>query len=961
MAPSPDGTRPMRPSPSYSAVDGSSPGEGPASALGQQRELGPVRSRFAAAGRLGLVAAVFAGATLAWLGSRGSPAARLRSIPQGHMENKAATWDTSTYKSQCAKVEVDVEYVDEVSGWGMNYDHIPSPEMCCASCQQNPKCKSWTWVKDAGLEGCPSQCWLKGGAPAIDGITAGTDGVTKRPKVGLVSGVPPQAPALGAVPTGVAGPGGSLYCFSLMVPTSDEPKLLAWQYTNKASIFACDEAAIYSNKAIELVPGSGVIAKVVDSDLKCSFGGDSMSALNAWIFIAVWDEVIRDGGYKKHDWVVKVDPDAVFFPDRLGKMLVSHAGEGYISNCKYGLHGPIEVFSVGSMEALAADYHRSWDGKAPKTCVDGMHFGSWGEDMFIDQCLGKMLGEKSTLDSRMICEAHCDCPAYYWCTNGTDRVSFHPFKSVDAYAVCMANAMGLSTPTTYNDGKYNAPYLAYDPNFKAANHTARKVEGEISCKADCHSAYKPGQPCQCNADCMKYKSCCRDYAESCAGGAKPTETEKPLKEAKPEEKGPIGNQNGEGPCFDAVVDGECEDEDPCCVAAKWAKEHGVYEHPEWYPETPATAPYQDFQMSLFKQKKSHCKMPCKKVSGVKASDLAKIEEKFKNTPPGPRAKEFYMYRAQSDSDYPLENINTADLAGVMWYLHNEVVSSTPRKYDVDRIKRFKVTVKNTWEFWNAHKRQFGAFVAYDAGKCTSPLCKDIYKQYGFIVGCQACDPQVANYLAKGQTIWNCELGEDKCRSGLWYSLPGPCPLMGFDNGDIKASGKMDVMKAKSPECIAQNPGGHCSADKVANGAPECTYSYEEAGEIMLDELVDFKALGFSNYNEFWNTSFTRCANAVAQGRLPQGHKCEHHKEYVPHLDKGAGTSFWDGIHDAGKCGARMDKVRSLFKQKFPAFPETLEEPACEFDMYYNGEWNWPINHSNAEPSTSNYWENVMTQ
>lgn len=35
--------------------------------------------------------------------------------------------------------------------------------------------------------------------------------------------------------------------------------------------------------------------------------------------------------------------------------------------------------------------------------------------------------------------------------------------------------------------------------------------------------------------------------------------------------------------------------------------------------------------------------------------------------------EFYVYRAMGDSSYPLENVNAANAAGVMWYLHNEAV------------------------------------------------------------------------------------------------------------------------------------------------------------------------------------------------------------------------------------------------------------------------------------------------
>lgn len=348
----------------------------------------------------------------------------------------AATWSPN-FQSQCGKMDVDVEYQDETSGWGKNYDHIPTPEMCCAMCQGVPKCKAFTWVKEAGLEGCPSQCWLKGGT----GIP--------RPKKGLVSGLPPPRKAFDSLPSNKgAEPGTSLFCFSLMVPGTDEQKLLAWQHEHQVSIFACEGFAIYSSKAIQVT--SGVTSVVIDSDLKCGYGGDSQSALNAWIFIALFRKLLHDGDYARHDWSVKADPDAVFFPDRLRRVVLEHQDVGYINNCKYGMHGPIEVFAKSGMVQLAADYNRSWDGKAPKSCVEGLDFGQWGEDMFLDQCLSKILKvEKSPADERLMCEDHCDCPAWYWCTNGTERVSFHPFKTVDAYAVCMGNALdSATTPST---------------------------------------------------------------------------------------------------------------------------------------------------------------------------------------------------------------------------------------------------------------------------------------------------------------------------------------------------------------------------------------------------------------------------------------------------------------------------------------------------------------------------------
>uniref|UniRef100_A0A7S2M2N6 Apple domain-containing protein n=1 Tax=Zooxanthella nutricula TaxID=1333877 RepID=A0A7S2M2N6_9DINO len=346
---------------------------------------------------------------------------------------ESSTWvQGGRFPSHAPAMDVDTEYQVD-GGWGTNFDHIPTPEMCAAMCWGVPKCKAYTWVKNAGLDGCPSQCWLKSAVG------------NKAHKVGLVSGVPPPRHELAEVPSGAGGAAGSLYCFALMVPGGYEEGLLRWQHDNKASIFSCDKGAVYSNKPVKVA--EGVVAHVVNSTLKCGYGGDSMSALNSWIFIAVWEKVIHVGEYKDHAWVVKVDPDAVFFPDRLGRHLVQHRGAAYINNCKYGMHGPIEVFSSGAINALAKDYAKSWDGRAPSTCVTKMHFGQWGEDMFIDQCLHTQLklGPRPT-EPKLMCESHCDCEDWYWCSEGPDMVSYHPFKSIDSYKTCMAAALGGGLP-----------------------------------------------------------------------------------------------------------------------------------------------------------------------------------------------------------------------------------------------------------------------------------------------------------------------------------------------------------------------------------------------------------------------------------------------------------------------------------------------------------------------------------
>lgn len=322
-------------------------------------------------------------------------------------------------------MEDGVEYV--VSGWSQVVEKVESPEKCCAACQGVPQCQTWTWILDPHHNKMNSQCALKGGQPTA-----------RLPRPDVVSGVPPPRNNLPALPVSTGSP--TLYCFSLCVPWSSEPALLAWQHTHRASIFACDEFGVYSNQALVVAPG--VTAHLVDSDLKCELGGDTHTALNSWIFIAVWKAVIDNGRYKLYDWTIKVDPDAVFFPHRLRPVLQTHAGAPYVNNCRFGLHGPVEVLAKTTLDRMAVDYALSSDGKSPKRCVGEQSIGLWGEDLFLDQCLSKIYGLSARpTDSRLICEDHCVCPAWYWCRNGTDRVVFHPFKTADSYANCMANSL----------------------------------------------------------------------------------------------------------------------------------------------------------------------------------------------------------------------------------------------------------------------------------------------------------------------------------------------------------------------------------------------------------------------------------------------------------------------------------------------------------------------------------------
>jgi len=240
-------------------------------------------------------------------------------------------------------------------------------------------------------------------------------------------------------------------------------------------------------------------------------------------------------------------------------------------------------------------------------------------------------------------------------------------------------------------------------------------------------------------------------------------------------------------------------------------------------------------------------------------------------PSSPPSMTFYMYRAQDKENYEVMNNNLGNLAGVLWYLHHEVVPLCPRHHHVTRILRYKVTMKPTQEVVKAanYRPSFAPFVAMDLCRCTTPGCPAIWKRYGYAPGCQEQAPGPDYFYPLG----------------VWYSLPGPCPS--------------EDCWHKSQTCKAREPGGRCP---VPSGTRECTWHLEDAGEIDLDELV-----GISNH-----TAFCKAGK----------------KEFVPHLDRGLGVSFWDGYHNKTRCEERVHKVEGLFNSKFPGLPRTMPEPKC---------------------------------
>ncbi|CAK0795738.1 unnamed protein product [Prorocentrum cordatum] len=233
---------------------------------------------------------------------------------------------------------------------------------------------------------------------------------------------------------------------------------------------------------------------------------------------------------------------------------------------------------------------------------------------------------------------------------------------------------------------------------------------------------------------------------------------------------------------------------------------------------------------------------------------------------------YYMYRAQGNVDYPWRSVNTGNLAGVMWYLHNEVVPFKPRKFGIERIVRMKVQTTSTKALYE-RGLNFGVRFAYDSGQCTGagPIngissCRDDYARLGHFVGC--------NYLGDYPFPMAVKGFDSAYDQGVWYSLP------------------------KEGAC-----------DGIPTGEDDCTYSAEEAGSIFIGDLYDMG-------DDYWSW-----------------YGSPDSREYVEAWDTGSGTDFWKGKSDMESNRKRVQRAFALFEEKYPDMPsqEDYPDPVCDFN------------------------------
>ncbi|OLP92133.1 Ribosomal RNA large subunit methyltransferase E [Symbiodinium microadriaticum] len=232
---------------------------------------------------------------------------------------------------------------------------------------------------------------------------------------------------------------------------------------------------------------------------------------------------------------------------------------------------------------------------------------------------------------------------------------------------------------------------------------------------------------------------------------------------------------------------------------------------------------------------------------------------------------------------------------------SEVVASVPRKYNVTRILRYLVTMKNPddtfkhvhWIYGDSgYGKQFAPFGAFDSGKCTATNCMDKYEEYGYAVGCQAVETEEYNYKRQAPAT-NCVPDDSpECVSGTWYSLPGACPHK--------------TLYHKTDECEEQYPSAKCDQP---DGSLTCTYNVRYAGQVELDELE-----GIPDYEKWWVDEDGPTGNI----------------EYEKITDDGNGTAWWNERRNEERCNSRMAQVIALFGKRYPDLPDNLSNLATYF-------------------------------
>jgi len=235
----------------------------------------------------------------------------------------------------------------------------------------------------------------------------------------------------------VAVQGTSLYCITVVTWDAPPPKPF-WNSEREL-------ADNWKSKGIHVMQCDG--HEIIDGVMtpKAEWGSFS----NIDMFMGIWKKVKDLGNWQNHDWTVKVDSDAVFFPHRLKdhllKLRTPRGSRVYLENInfKFKFMGAIEIMTKEALGRFLELGHE---------CIRGEHAG--GEDSFLKGCL-EGLGIDHQVDHEILRDKYAglDPP----CTDGW-AVAYHYLKKTHDWSRCYNEALCGSPDEGSCEGAIAVPF-----------------------------------------------------------------------------------------------------------------------------------------------------------------------------------------------------------------------------------------------------------------------------------------------------------------------------------------------------------------------------------------------------------------------------------------------------------------------------------------------------------------------
>lgn len=216
--------------------------------------------------------------------------------------------------------------------------------------------------------------------------------------------------------------------------------MLEFQQESSYGIFGCEAASVYSNDTYHL-GGEVSTTRVHALEWNGKFANGKV-AWQKYAFIEIWRHVIEEGIYLKHDWTVKVDPEAVFLANRL-RHQVRHLHYGYndalggssyengafLNNCPFGIRRPLLIVSRRALVVYAS---------SAKKCEPHTF-----ETAYLKKCfLGLNIAQLD--EFQLLADGECHKGEFsnhpHWQTCRGDHAAFHPFITPDLYTKCITAA-----------------------------------------------------------------------------------------------------------------------------------------------------------------------------------------------------------------------------------------------------------------------------------------------------------------------------------------------------------------------------------------------------------------------------------------------------------------------------------------------------------------------------------------